>query len=306
MVSTGMAVSFKNTVLAGVVTLIVLVCQIVAPTLVEAASPAYRLGARDIITVSVFAGGEEQVKVDITVSDEGTVNFPFIGTISAKGQTTSGLEEKVKVPLASDFFVDPQVHIQVKEYQSLQFSISGAVKNPGNYTMASSTTIMDLIAKAGGVSPERGNVAYILRENQTIPSGEPSGSGQLAGEPEKINLQKLLDEGDMANNRKLESGDSVYIPLAKGLNTSESKVYVSGEVKKPDLYEYQPGLTALSLCIMAGGFDQYAAPNRATLIRMEDGEQKIIKINLDKVTKGELPDIPLKAGDRLDIPESWL
>ena len=306
MVWAGLSVLPKNSVLAAVAGLISLACHLFVPTFVMAASPAYKLGARDIITVSVFAGGEEQVKVDITVSDEGTVNFPFIGTISAKGQTTSGLEEKVKIPLEADFFVDPQVHIQVKEYQSLQFSISGAVKNPGNYTMASSTTIMDLIAKAGGVSPERGNVAYILRGNQAFPTGESSGEGGMAGEPEKINLQKLLDEGDMANNRKLESGDSVYIPLAKGLNTSESKVYVSGEVKKPDLYEYQPGLTALSLCIMAGGFDQYAAPNRATLIRMENGEQKIIKINLDQVTKGEIPDIPLKPGDRLDIPESWL
>jgi len=270
---------------------------LLAPSLALAAPPAYKLGARDIISVTIFAGGEEQVKVDITVSDQGLVNFPFIGSTRAKGLTTAELERQVTEPLAAQYFVNPQVHIQVKEYQSLQFSISGAVKNPGNYSMTASTTIMDLIAKAGGVTPERGTVAYLMRKDDE--------RGDKA-EPEKINLQKLLDEGDMTLNARLESGDSVYIPLAKGLNTSESKVYVSGEVKKPAPVEYQPGLTALAACIEAGGFTQYAAPNRATLVRTENGQQKIIKIDLEKVTKGTIQDVPLKPGDRLDIPESWL
>ncbi|MDR3088441.1 MAG: SLBB domain-containing protein [Desulfobulbaceae bacterium] len=271
--------------------------SLLASGLVLAAAPAYRLGARDIISVSIFAGGEEQVKVDLTVSDQGVINFPFVGQTKARGLTCAELEREVAEPLAAQYFVDPQVHIQVKDYQSLQFSISGAVKDPGNYSMTSSTTIMDLIAKAGGVTPERGTVAYLMRKDDS--------RGDNA-EPEKINLQKLLDEGDMSMNAKLESGDSVYIPLAKGLNTSESKVYVSGEVKKPAPVEYQPGLTALSACIEAGGFTQYAAPNRATVVRSENGEQKIIKIDLEKVTKGSLQDVPLKPGDRLDIPESWL
>ena len=269
-----------------------------------AASPTYKLGARDIISVSIFAGGEEQVKVDLTVADQGTVNFPFIGTTKVIGLTTSELENSVRVPLQADYFVDPQVHIQVKEYQSLQFSISGAVRSPGNYPMSSDTTVMDLIAKAGGVLPERGNIAYVMRNGS---AGQGTGKNNPdQKEHEKINLQKLLDEGDMSNNIKLESGDSIYIPLAKGLNTSESKIYVSGEIKKPAPYEYQPGLTALGVCIEAGGFTQYAAPNRATIVRSENGEQKIIKIDLEKVTKGDLQDVPLKPGDRLNIPESWL
>jgi polysaccharide export outer membrane protein len=274
-----------------------LVLSFLSPHPVFSVPPPYKLGARDIISVSVFAGGEEQAKADLTISDQGMVNFPFIGTTQAKGLTTAELERAVTAPLAAQFFVDPQVHIQVKDYQSLQFSISGAVKNPGNYSMTSSTTIMDLIAKAGGVTPERGSVAYLMRKDD---------KSDKNAEPEKINLQKLLDEGDMTLNARLESGDSIYIPLSKGLNTSESKVYVSGEVKKPAPVEYQPGLTALAACIEAGGFTQYAAPNRATVIRTENGEQKVIKINLEKVTKGEIQDVPLKPGDRLDIPESWL
>jgi polysaccharide export outer membrane protein len=270
----------------------------------HAAPTSYKIGSRDILNVSVFAGGVEQVNADLTVSDDGMVNFPFIGRILAKGLTASQLEKSVYVPLEKDFFVEPQIHIQTKGYHSLEFSISGAVKNPGNYEMKSATTLLDLIAKAGGVTPERGNVLYILSSNP----GSVDKVGDLQSEenkPKKIKLEKLLNEGDMSDNIILETGSSVYIPLAKGLNQADTKVYVSGEVKKPDVYEYQPGLTALSVCLMAGGFAQYAAPNRTTIVRFENEDQSVIKIDLDEVIKGKAKDIPLKPGDRLHIPESW-
>lgn len=267
---------------------------------------SYRLGAGDVLTISIYAGGEEQVNVNLTVSDEGNVNFPFIGSVPAGGMTTSELERAAFTPLEKDYFVDPQIHIQIMEYHSLRFSISGAVAKPGNYEMKSATTLLDLIAMAGGATPERGNVAYILKE-AVFQESQANSEGEVQGtDPIKVNLLRLLDEGDMAINITLQTGDSVYIPLSKGLNQSDTKVYVSGEVKRPDVYEYQPGLTALSVCIMAGGFDQYAAPNRTTIVRFENGKQAVIKIDLEDVIKGKAKDLSLKPGDRLHVPESWL
>ncbi|MEA2014286.1 MAG: SLBB domain-containing protein, partial [Thermodesulfobacteriota bacterium] len=83
-------------------------------------------------------------------------------------------------------------------------------------------------------------------------------------------------------------------------------VSVEGEVKRPGVYDYQRGLTALNVCIMAGGFDKFAAPNRARIIRKENGKQIIIKINLNDVKEGKIPDVELKPGDLVHIPESWL
>jgi polysaccharide export outer membrane protein len=77
-------------------------------------------------------------------------------------------------------------------------------------------------------------------------------------------------------------------------------------VKKPGIYDYQPGLTALNACIMAGGFGKFAAPNRTKIIRNQGGKQEIIKINLNDVKKGKIPDIELKPGDRIHVPETWL
>jgi len=94
--------------------------------------------------------------------------------------------------------------------------------------------------------------------------------------------------------------------LSIQLNQSQTKIYVEGEVKHPGIFDYQPGLTAMGACIMAGGFDKYAAPERARVIRIKEKGQEIIRINLNRVKKGAIADITLRPGDRIHIPESWL
>lgn len=286
----------KNNILLCTLLFLLGLCVTMLVGQVSGAS-SYTLGADDVISVTIFAGGEKQVEVNVSISGQGMINAPFVGPTKAAGVSTSELEEKLLISLKKDYFVDPQVYIQVSDYQSLHYSISGAVEKPGKFSMQSATTLMELIAKAEGATKERGSVAYIMRDID---------SGQANTEPIKVNLTKLLDEGDMSHNIKLQSGDSVYIPLSKGLNQNDSMVFVSGRVKKPGSHEFQPGLTALSVCIMAGGFDEFAAPNRATIVRVEGGEQKVIKIDLEDVVEGKISDVPLKAGDRLNIPESWL
>jgi polysaccharide export outer membrane protein len=110
----------------------------------------------------------------------------------------------------------------------------------------------------------------------------------------------------MSLNLILQSGDVVYIPLEKALDLAESKIYVEGEVRRPGVYDYQLGLTALNAIIMAGGFGKFAAPNRTRIIRKQGDKQETIKINLNDVKKGKIPDIELKPGDRIHVPETWL
>ncbi len=268
---------------------------------------AYQVGARDVLTLVIYAGGEQQHETDLTVSTMGLVNIPFIGSIKAEGLTIPQLEALITESLAQNYFVNPEVRIQVKEYHSLQYYISGAVKEPGLYEMSSAATLMSLIAKAGGVLPERGIVAYILREaTEQLAEGADIQNLLSRKEPIKVDLKSLLDQGDMSNNLMLHPGDVVYIPLQKVLDLRQSKIYIEGQVKKPGIYEYQPGLTALNAAIMAGGFDKFAAPNRTRIIRKENGKTVVIKINLDAVKKGEIADVELKPGDLIHVPETWL
>jgi polysaccharide export outer membrane protein len=277
------------------------------PGLSVAQEKAYLIGPRDIIALTIYAGGEEQLEVDLTVSAQGMISAPFIGPVRAEGLTTRQLEARVAEPLARDYFVNPEVNIAMKEYHSLQYYISGAVKSPGMYEMSSKASLMELIAKAGGVLPERGNVAYILRAAlEQIQKGKELDDPLSYKNPVTVDLKRLLDKGDMSCNVILQSGDVVYIPLEKAFDLAESKVYVEGEVRKPGVYDYQEGLTALNACIMAGGFDKFAAPNRTRIIRKRGDKQETIKINLNDVKEGKIPDIELQPGDRIHVPETWL
>lgn len=278
------------------------------PVIGNTAVNPYRIGIGDILILTIYAGGEKQDEVTLTVSGKGTINAPFIGPFMAKGLTPSQLEARITKPLAKDYFVNPKVNIQIKEYRSLHYYISGAVKSPGLYNMTTEATLLVLIAKAGGVLPQRGNLAYIMRgSSDTLTKETKAGSTDSNGtEPVKVDLQKLLDQGNMSVNPSLEPGDVVYIPLKESLDLSKSKIYVEGEVKKPGAYNYQPGMTVMNACIMAGGFGTFAAPNRTKVIRKKGDKLEIIKINLNRVKNGKTRDIKLKPGDRIHVPESWL
>ncbi len=288
-------------------TLISFLLVVIFTTPVLGQNLGYRIGPRDVLTLTIYAGGEQQSNVTLTVSGKGQINVPFIGSVKAEGHTVNQLESIISKPLAKHYFVNPEVNIVIKEYHSLQYYISGAVKSPGLYTMTSKATLMELIAKAGGLLPERGNVAYILRATaKEIKEGMDVKSLLTKKKPEKVDLVSLLDRGDMSQNMALRSGDVVYIPLEKVLNPNESKIYIEGRVKNSGAYNYQPGLTAMNACVMAGGFDRFAAPNRTKIIRKEGNKQIVIKLNLNAVKAGKIPDFKLKPGDRIHVPEAWL
>ena len=304
-------IPLKNNIPQTIIIFSTVVCSLFGFMLCGGAAHAqtgsYRIGPRDVIALSIYAGGELQSQVDLIVSGKGTINVPFIGAVPAAGRTVLELETLVSEPLATDYFVDPEVNISIKEYHSLNYFISGAVNQPGLYEMTSEVTLLELIAKAGGVRPDRGNVAYIQRKSkgQAAKKMDIKKRASFNGAI-KVDLNRLLNQGDMSHNHALESGDVVYIPLAQGQHVSESKIYVGGEVKAPGIYSFQPGLTALRACLLAGGFTDYAAPNRTQVIRRQGDEQIIIKINLDAVKKGKAADVTLQPGDRIQVPETWL
>jgi polysaccharide export outer membrane protein len=267
------------------------------------------IGPEDVLTITIYAGGEEEHQSDVTVSAEGVINAPFIGSLQAAGLTPSQLEEKITRPLAEDYFVDPKVHVRIKEFHGIGYYIYGSVNSPGLYRMGAQASLLDLIAEAGGIADSAGNVAYIMKGAENHASeGDAVEDAASKSEPlqVEIDLGKLLEKGDQTQNPILTAGDVVYIPHRQALDLSASTVFVEGFVKNPGLYNYQPGLTALNVCTLAGGFAEWANPKRAKIIRKGDDGVQTIKINLVKVREGKIPDVKLKPGDRVYIPEDTL
>jgi len=263
----------------------------------------YTLGPGDVISVTVRAGGEDQFTDELAISKSGTVSLPLIGEMQVEGLTRSELQRQILEPLERDYFYDPTVIVAIKKYRSFRFHISGAVQSPGFYELTVKPSLLELIAKAGGVLEGRGNYIFVLRASQkAVSQGDSIESLLKKSDPIKVDLEKLLVKGDMTLNLILEKDDAVYIPNMP----SRLKIYMDGEIESPGIYKYKPGLTALDACYEAGGFTEFAAPNRTKIIRKNGDKPDTIKIDLTKVMKGKIPDIELRPGDRIIIPESWI
>ena len=84
----------------------------------------YPLGAGDLISIQVF--GEEELSVEVRLSDAGTISYPFLGELIVKDLTTGDLSKLIHSRLADGYLVSPNVNITVKEYR--QFFIHGQVE----------------------------------------------------------------------------------------------------------------------------------------------------------------------------------
>ncbi len=87
-----------------------------------------------------------------------------------------------------------------------------------------------------------------------------------------------------------------------------SQVKVIGQVVKPQALPFREGMTVLDAILAVGGMGQFAAGNRAHLVRTENGKQTEIKIKLDAlVNSGDMKqNLPMRPGDVLVVPESRL
>jgi polysaccharide export outer membrane protein len=85
-----------------------------------------------------------------------------------------------------------------------------------------------------------------------------------------------------------------------------SQVKVIGQVKTPQALPYRDGMTVLDAVLAVGGLGQFAAGNRAHIVRTENGKQSQIKVKLDAlVNSGDMKqNLPLKPGDVLVVPET--
>jgi polysaccharide export outer membrane protein len=85
-----------------------------------------------------------------------------------------------------------------------------------------------------------------------------------------------------------------------------SQVRVIGQVLHPQAVPYRDGMTVLDAVLAVGGLGQFAAGNRAHLVRTENGKQTEIKVKLEAlVNKGDMKqNLALRPGDVLVVPES--
>ena len=115
-----------------------------------------------------------------------------------------------------------------------------------------------------------------------------------------INLDELLENGDMRNNIPLQAGDVVTVPHA-GI------VYVLGSVNHPGgfvIANDRTQLTALKILSLAGGLTRIAKASHSYIIRQDQqGKQTQTEIDLKKILQFQAEDVPMHASDILYVPD---
>lgn len=134
----------------------------------------YRLGAGDIISITVFE--EKELSLEkIKLSDAGSISYPLLGEIRVKGLTVSDLQQKVIAGLKGTYLINPLVTVSVDQYRDV--FVNGQVNKPGNYPYQPGLTVRKAVSIAGGFK-DRANKdsVSIIHEHQDKPvavKGEP-------------------------------------------------------------------------------------------------------------------------------------
>ncbi len=257
------------------------------PAALPGTAPAdgeYRVGVGDKIEISVF--GHDDLSKVVEVRADGTVNYPLVGDLRVEGKSVAQIDQEITRILGNDYLVDPQVNVDVREYQSQWVTIIGEVKSPGRYVLKRNMQIIDLLAEAGGATKEAGARVLITRHE-----GAEGGSRQLV-----VDLGQLLSRNDSGANVSLKAGDIVAIG-------EKDVFYIRGEVTKPGSYFLDSGMTVLKAITVAGGFTQFANRREVELLRSKNNDMRDrVIVNLKAIEDGKKQDVAIDPNDIIIVP----
>ncbi len=236
----------------------------------------YIIGPGDVLKIDVY--DHDDLKKTVRVSNNGSIVIPFIGQVQVDGKTIPDVTKEITRLLADGYIINPQVNIFIEEYRSKKAIILGQIAKPGIVELRRATTFLEIISQAGGMVSDAGDTATIKR----ITDGKQ--------EIIVVNVQSIMEGGDLSQNILIQDGDTIYIP--KG-----GMCYVTGEVADPDAYSCNNNTTVLKLIARAGGFTGKDSKSGVRIVRIIDGEKVILK-NVDH-NKSVL------ANDILVVPESF-
>ncbi|GAK53622.1 GumA protein [Candidatus Moduliflexus flocculans] len=274
------------------------------------ASPSeYILGPDDVLNIKVL--NEENWDATVTVSSDGFITYSLLGDLRVDGLTTDQLDAQITSLLKRDFFVAPEVVVEVAKPRSKKVYIMGLVKQPGYRELEGDQRLLGTLLNAGGPSSFT-TEAKILR----LPKGDVLNSqGTDAISPIIVDLNKLFQQGDQTQNIQLQDGDVIMVAEKGSAATTAggkpalgpNQIYVVGSVAKPGIYNYQDNDTVLDAILRAGGFTEFASRNGTKVVRDEGGKTKTIQVKMkDVMEKGEMDkNIPILGGDMIIVPESF-
>jgi polysaccharide biosynthesis/export protein len=163
-----------------------------------ASVPDYVIGPDDVLTITFWQ--DKDLSSDVLVRPDGNISLPLLNDLKAAGSTPEQLRLRV-VEEARNYVADPDATVIVKQVNSRKVFITGEVQKPGVYLLTGPTTVVQLIATAGGLTQ------YASRTNILVMRHE---SGREV--PHRVNYKELLELKNLAQNIELKPRDTVIVP----------------------------------------------------------------------------------------------
>ena len=249
----------------------------------------YKIGPKDLLEITVYDLPE--LSQTVRVSEDGTISLPLIGKVAVEGLAIEDVEKKLAGLLEEKWLKKARVTVFIKEYQSNRVSVIGAVGKPGMYELTGKATLLQMISLAGGLTDQASRELYVWRESKN-------------GKQENIaiNLEDLIINNQQELNIPIFPNDVINVPIDPLI-----QIFVFGAVKNPGGLEVKLSkkITLLQAIAQAGGPSEGAS--NSVVIKRKDkktGKEIKINVNLKDIIKGKKPDIELKEGDVVYIPES--
>jgi polysaccharide export outer membrane protein len=248
--------------------------------------PRYKIGSGDILDI-LLTTGFAQEKLTVAVKANGRVTVDF-HEVKVAGLTAEQAGEAIRQLLAP-FYKQISVEVLVKEYHSKKVVLMGAINGKaGTFPLKGRTTLLELLAQAGGPSPE----ANLERVRVLRPNGSAS----------SFNLFRFLSDETLGRDLILDAGEVVFLPTRGP--AEERKVFVLGEVRTPGAFSFVPNMRLSQALALAGGPTEVGVLESARLIRANPGQSQLLAVDFRKVLEqgDRSQDILLHANDLIVVP----
>ena len=227
------------------------------PDLRIPAPPDYVLGPEDELIINIY--GFSQADYQLTVSNEGSINIPYVGLVYVSGLTMEEASERIRSKLESVYSGlrngNTKLKVSLGQIRSIRVTLMGEINRPGTYTLPSVATVFNALYASGGPN-NNGSFRNIeiIRNNKLL---------------EKLDVYDFLMHGDQSKNIFLQDQDVIRVPVY------QKHVSIEGQVKRPGIYELLPAETLSDLLTYAGGFTDTAYRARIHAVQYTDKERKV-------------------------------
>jgi protein involved in polysaccharide export with SLBB domain len=208
----------------------------------------YVIGPGDTVNVQLF--GNQNAEYFLTVSRDGTINFPEIGPLTVAGLSFDDVRNLINERVGEQM-IGVNASTTLGELRSINVLLLGDVVRPGSYTVSSLATMTNALFAGGGIA-DIGSLRRIelKRDGETVAT---------------LDLYDLLLSGDTSADERLRQNDAIFVPPVG------ATVAVDGEVRRPAIYELDGEATIGDLIELAGGLRANANRSAVKLERIVPG-----------------------------------